>query len=155
MLLRKKPGKMPSLRFVIPRSRVHAKQDTTIFRSDRPTKERDPFNNLLHRRHRPPERNAFPRHVTRQIHPHNRPRDPTPSLPNIPSISRRPVSPSPLHTPNIYHLNKLILTRYSCSQFIQSTYPSLKSAHPDLKIMIREASGVEPRAFVRFGESVC
>jgi len=38
-------------------------------------------------------------------------------------------------------------------QFIQSSYPSIKSAHPGLKFMIREASGVEPRAFVRFGES--
>ena len=39
------------------------------------------------------------------------------------------------------------------SQFILSTYPQLRSSNPNLKIMIREASGVEPKAFVRFGES--
>ncbi|ORY27642.1 thioredoxin-like protein [Naematelia encephala] len=35
-------------------------------------------------------------------------------------------------------------------KFIQSQYPSIKTAHPNLKVLIREASGVEPKAFVRF-----
>ena len=45
--------------------------------------------------------------------------------------------------------NSLTETR----QFIQSSYSPIKSARPDLKFMIREASGVEARAFVRFGKS--
>jgi hypothetical protein len=36
-------------------------------------------------------------------------------------------------------------------QYIQSSYPAIKKSQPDLKFMIREAAGVEPRAFVRFG----
>ena len=39
-------------------------------------------------------------------------------------------------------------------QFIQSSYPSIKSSQPDLKFMIREAQGVNARAFVRFGTSL-
>ncbi|WRT65346.1 uncharacterized protein IL334_002289 [Kwoniella shivajii] len=35
-------------------------------------------------------------------------------------------------------------------KFIQSTYPSIKSSNPDLKFLIREASDISPRAFVRF-----
>ncbi|KAL7419900.1 hypothetical protein Q5752_005816 [Cryptotrichosporon argae] len=35
-------------------------------------------------------------------------------------------------------------------KFIQSTYPALKSTNPDLKVLIREAAGIEPRAFARF-----
>jgi hypothetical protein len=39
-------------------------------------------------------------------------------------------------------------------QFIQASYPSIKSSQPDLKFMIREAQGVNARAFVRFGTSL-
>ncbi|UOH84863.1 hypothetical protein LQV05_001678 [Cryptococcus neoformans] len=35
-------------------------------------------------------------------------------------------------------------------QFVQSSYPAVKSANPDLKFLIREASNISPRAFVRF-----
>lgn len=38
-------------------------------------------------------------------------------------------------------------------QFVQSSYPAVKSANPDLKFLIREASNISPRAFVRFGAS--
>lgn len=37
-------------------------------------------------------------------------------------------------------------------QFIKSAYPALKADNPDVKILVREAQGVTPRAFVRFGE---
>lgn len=43
--------------------------------------------------------------------------------------------------------------RLTDRQFIQASYPSIKSSQPDLKFMIREAQGVNARAFVRFGES--
>ena len=43
--------------------------------------------------------------------------------------------------------------RLTYRQFIQASYPSIKSSQPDLKFMIREAQGVNARAFVRFGES--
>ena len=36
-------------------------------------------------------------------------------------------------------------------QFIQSSYPTIKSSNPNVKLMVREAAGVEPKAFVRFG----
>lgn len=39
-----------------------------------------------------------------------------------------------------------------CRQFIKASYPAIKAANPDLKFLIREASGVEARAFARFGE---
>ncbi|KAG7571159.1 hypothetical protein FFLO_00832 [Filobasidium floriforme] len=35
-------------------------------------------------------------------------------------------------------------------QFVLSNYPALKSSNPDLKVLIREARGVEPRVFARF-----
>lgn len=38
-------------------------------------------------------------------------------------------------------------------QFIKSSYPEFKKANPDVKVLIREAQGVSPRAFVRLGES--
>lgn len=41
--------------------------------------------------------------------------------------------------------------RADSSQFIATTYPAIKDARPDLKVLIREASGIEPRAFARFG----
>jgi hypothetical protein len=53
---------------------------------------------------------------------------------------------------SVVRCERTSLTRYS--QFIQSQYPSIKSSNPDLKVLIREAAGIEPRAFVRFGESV-
>jgi len=43
--------------------------------------------------------------------------------------------------------------RLTYRQFIQASYPSIKSSQPDLKFMIREAQGVNARAFVRFGKS--
>ncbi|RSH84448.1 uncharacterized protein EHS24_005969 [Apiotrichum porosum] len=39
-------------------------------------------------------------------------------------------------------------------QFIKASYPALKSANPDVKVLIREAQGVSPRAFVRFERGV-
>jgi hypothetical protein len=36
-------------------------------------------------------------------------------------------------------------------QFILASYPTLKASNPDLKVLIREARGVEPRVFARFG----
>lgn len=39
------------------------------------------------------------------------------------------------------------------SAFIQSSYPAVKQANPDLPILIREALGTPARAFARFGES--
>jgi hypothetical protein len=44
--------------------------------------------------------------------------------------------------------------RLTDRQFIQASYPSIKSSQPDLKFMIREAQGVNARAFVRFGTSL-
>jgi hypothetical protein len=35
--------------------------------------------------------------------------------------------------------------------FIQSDYLKLKQANPDLKVLIREAKDIPPRAFARFG----
>ena len=37
------------------------------------------------------------------------------------------------------------------SAFITDVYPALKSKNPDLPVLIREASGTPPRAFVRLG----
>jgi len=42
-------------------------------------------------------------------------------------------------------------TTADLSQFIATSYPAIKEARPDLKVLIREASGIEPRAFARFG----
>ncbi|KAK1920886.1 NADH dehydrogenase 10.5K chain [Papiliotrema laurentii] len=39
-------------------------------------------------------------------------------------------------------------------QFIATTYPAIKDARPDLKVLIREANGIEPRAFARFERGV-
>ncbi|WVN87240.1 uncharacterized protein L203_102417 [Cryptococcus depauperatus CBS 7841] len=39
-------------------------------------------------------------------------------------------------------------------QFVQSSYHAIKSANPDLKFLIREASNISPRAFVRFERGV-
>ncbi|CAK9783726.1 NADH dehydrogenase 10.5K chain [Cutaneotrichosporon oleaginosum] len=39
-------------------------------------------------------------------------------------------------------------------QFIKSSYPALKSSNPDVKVLVREAQGVAPRAFVRFDRGV-
>lgn len=36
-------------------------------------------------------------------------------------------------------------------QFVVSQYPTIKSSNPDVKLLVREASGVEAKAFVRFG----
>jgi hypothetical protein len=36
--------------------------------------------------------------------------------------------------------------------FIQSDYLKLKAANPDLKVLIREAKDIPPRAFARFGK---
>ncbi|POY75886.1 hypothetical protein BMF94_0969 [Rhodotorula taiwanensis] len=38
--------------------------------------------------------------------------------------------------------------------FIKSAYPSVKSANPDLPILIREARGTPARGFVRFERGV-
>ncbi|CEQ39427.1 hypothetical protein JCM21900_001408 [Sporobolomyces salmonicolor] len=38
--------------------------------------------------------------------------------------------------------------------FIRSSYPSIKSANPDLPILIREAQGTPARGFVRFERGV-
>ncbi|GAA5846630.1 hypothetical protein JCM11251_002924 [Rhodosporidiobolus azoricus] len=38
--------------------------------------------------------------------------------------------------------------------FIKSSYPSVKSANPDLPILIREAAGTPARGFVRFEKGV-
>ncbi|WWC59862.1 uncharacterized protein I303_102424 [Kwoniella dejecticola CBS 10117] len=35
-------------------------------------------------------------------------------------------------------------------KFVQSSYPSIKASNPDLKFLVREASEISPRAFVRF-----
>jgi hypothetical protein len=44
------------------------------------------------------------------------------------------------------------LLRYSADrQFVLSNYPTLKSSNPELKVLIREARGIEPRVFARFG----
>ncbi|GFZ42950.1 hypothetical protein JCM24511_00668 [Saitozyma sp. JCM 24511] len=48
------------------------------------------------------------------------------------------------------HLCQTGQTSRGVRQFIQSQYPSIKSSNPDLKVLIREAAGIEPRAFVRF-----
>lgn len=42
----------------------------------------------------------------------------------------------------------------ACRTYIQNNYASIKSSHPELKLLVREASGVEPKAFIRFGKSV-
>ncbi|GAA5995623.1 L51/S25/CI-B8 domain-containing protein [Rhodotorula paludigena] len=38
--------------------------------------------------------------------------------------------------------------------FIRSSYPAIKSANPDLPILIREARGTPARGFVRFERGV-
>lgn len=58
--------------------------------------------------------------------------------------SQRRAGPSP---------SKIIVNPADRSQFIATSYPAIKEARPDLKVLIREASGIEPRAFARFGES--
>ena len=60
------------------------------------------------------------------------------------SESHRSAGPSP---------SKIIVNPADRSQFIATSYPAIKEARPDLKVLIREASGIEPRAFARFGES--
>jgi hypothetical protein len=45
------------------------------------------------------------------------------------------------------------INRYANRQFVLSNYPALKSSNPDLKVLIREARGIEPRVFARFGET--
>ncbi|ORX36253.1 thioredoxin-like protein [Kockovaella imperatae] len=35
-------------------------------------------------------------------------------------------------------------------QYVASQYPSIKSAHPDLKFLVREARGIPARAIARF-----
>lgn len=37
------------------------------------------------------------------------------------------------------------------SQFILNSYPALKQAHPDLKILVREAKQIQPKVYARFG----
>ncbi|EIN05452.1 NADH dehydrogenase alpha subcomplex subunit 2 [Punctularia strigosozonata HHB-11173 SS5] len=39
-------------------------------------------------------------------------------------------------------------------QFIQSAYPAIKKANPDLPVLIREASGTPARFFARFEKGV-
>ncbi|WOO78872.1 NADH dehydrogenase [ubiquinone] 1 alpha subcomplex subunit 2 [Vanrija pseudolonga] len=39
-------------------------------------------------------------------------------------------------------------------QWISASYPALKASNPDVKVLIREAQGVSPRAFVRFERGV-
>ncbi|EIW69231.1 hypothetical protein TREMEDRAFT_39462 [Tremella mesenterica DSM 1558] len=39
-------------------------------------------------------------------------------------------------------------------QFILSSYSGIKASNPDLKFLIREAAGVEPKAFVRWERGV-
>jgi NADH dehydrogenase (ubiquinone) 1 alpha subcomplex subunit 2 len=38
------------------------------------------------------------------------------------------------------------------SDFVAKNYLSIKQANPELPILVREASGVEARAFARFGK---
>jgi len=37
-------------------------------------------------------------------------------------------------------------------QFLVKSYPVMKKHNPDTPILIREAAGIEPRVFARFGE---
>jgi hypothetical protein len=37
------------------------------------------------------------------------------------------------------------------SDFVAKNYTSIKQANPELPILVREASGIEARAFARFG----
>ncbi|EJT99672.1 NADH dehydrogenase [Dacryopinax primogenitus] len=39
-------------------------------------------------------------------------------------------------------------------QFIQSTYPAIKKANPDVPILIREAGGTQARVFARFEQGL-
>lgn len=45
------------------------------------------------------------------------------------------------------------LTSLVGRQFIKIAYPAVKSANPDLPILIREAAGTPARAFARFGKT--
>lgn len=38
------------------------------------------------------------------------------------------------------------------SDFVAKNYVSIKKANPELPILVREASGIEARAFARFGK---
>ena len=37
------------------------------------------------------------------------------------------------------------------SDFVSKNYATIKQANPELPILVREASGIEARAFARFG----
>lgn len=108
----------------------------------------------------PPDRPhpSFAHHVPHQSPPRSSQGASTPSLPDrtrlsgrqVGSISSRPspLSASPPSPP--------CSSSYPCfarRTFLQETYLPLKAANPDLKVLIREAEGVSPRAFARFGAS--
>jgi hypothetical protein len=81
---------------------------------------------------------------------------PHPPLPDRPGLAGRSVSEvSCGQHENCHAYRSLVGIRLTLfgRQFIQSTYPSIRSSNPEIKIMIREASGIEPRAFARFGTS--
>lgn len=40
----------------------------------------------------------------------------------------------------------------SYSDFVAKNYVNMKQANPELPILVREASGIEARAFARFGK---
>ncbi|KAI9632247.1 thioredoxin-like protein [Dioszegia hungarica] len=48
------------------------------------------------------------------------------------------------------HLCQTAKASQGLRQFVVSNYPSIKSSNPDVKLLVREASGVEAKAFVRF-----
>jgi NADH dehydrogenase (ubiquinone) 1 alpha subcomplex subunit 2 len=40
------------------------------------------------------------------------------------------------------------------SDFVAKNYVNIKKANPELPILVREASGIEARAFARFGKAL-
>lgn len=40
-----------------------------------------------------------------------------------------------------------------CRNFLTRTYPTMKKHNPHTPIMLREASGIEPKVYARYGMS--
>ncbi|CED84808.1 NADH:ubiquinone oxidoreductase NDUFA2/B8 subunit [Phaffia rhodozyma] len=53
-----------------------------------------------------------------------------------------------------FHLCQTSPASAGLRSYINSNYLSLKAANPDLKVLIREAAAVSPRAFARFEQGV-
>lgn len=55
----------------------------------------------------------------------------------------------PLHTIGV-HISRHTNANDALSSFLTRAYPTMKKNNPYIPIMIREASGTEPRVFARY-----